>query len=195
MLSEGGLGQLEPTRRARLPYRNCAFTSPLVHLPSISSPLSRFIPPSRTHTQNETPPSCFIHPLSVFSPFTRASLPLGWLFFSPPLSLSVCLVCCFFLCKKAILSSFSASVSLSVCLCPCGRLPGCLAAGGKWGHPVGDLIRRILRGEALLLAPEGPNRRGLVPLSFSSHSFCLYVSPFVSLRSFLLFTLPQRCDP
>jgi len=78
--------------------------------------------------------------------------------------------------KKAILSCFSASVSLSVYLCPCGRLPGCLAAGGKWGHPVGDLIRRTLRGEALPLAACGPNRRGLVLLPFSSQSLCVSVS-------------------
>lgn len=129
-------------------------------------------------------------------PSTGASLPLGW-----PVSLlssvSVCLsrVLLFFLYKKAILSCFSASVSLSVCLCPCGRLPGCLAAGGKWGHPVGDLIRRTVRGEALPLAPEGPNRRGLVLLSFF---LSLLLSPRVSLCHqclVFLFTLLQRCDP
>lgn len=165
---KGGLGQLKPAGRVCLSYKNRAFTFPLVHLPSISSFLSRFIPPSQTHTQNETPPSCFIHLLSVFYSFTSASLPLRWLLsFSLLLCLCLFVLCAaFFLYKKAILSCFSASVSLSVCLCPCGRLPGCLAAGGKWGHPVGDLIRRTLRGKALPLASTEPNRRGLVLLSF-----------------------------
>lgn len=86
----------------------------------------------------------------------------------------VFLSCVLFLHKKSYSFLFQC-VSQSVCLCPFGRLPGCLAAGGKWGHPVGDLIKRILRGEALPLAPCGPNRRGLVLLSFSSHSFCLSV--------------------
>ncbi len=179
--------------------RTCAFL--IKNVPSllhsftsfISSSLSRFIPPYQTYTQNETPPSCFIHLLSVFYSITSASLPLRWLLsFVSPLSLSLCLLCCFFLYKKAILSCFSASVSLSVCLCPCGRLPGCLAAGGKWGHPVGDLIKRILRGEALPLAPKGPNRRGLVLLSFSSHSFCLCVS--LCVINVLSFCLPSCKD-
>lgn len=88
-----------------------------------------------------------------------------------PLSLFVssclCLfvLCVAFSCIKSSSFLFQC-VSLSVCLCPCGHLLGCLAAGGKWGHPVGDLIRRTLRGEAFPLAPKGPNRRGLVPLSF-----------------------------
>lgn len=94
--------------------KNGAFNSSPIHLPSISSPLSRFIPASQTDNQNETPPSCFIHPPSVFYSFTGASLPLQWLLsFFPPLSLSFCLVCSSCI-KKAILSCFSASVSLSV---------------------------------------------------------------------------------
>lgn len=154
--------------------KNGAFNSSPIHLPSISSPLSRFIPASQTDNQNETPPSCFIHPPSVFYSFTGASLPLQWLlsFFSS--LVFVFLSCVLFLHKKSYSFLFQC-VSQSVCLCPFGRLPGCLAAGGKWGHPVGDLIKRILRGEALPLAPCGPNRRGLVLLSFSSHSFCLSV--------------------
>lgn len=148
---------------------------------------------SNTPPKNETPPSCFIHPLSVFTPPPVPVFHSGGLCLFSPLSLSVCLVCCFFfLYKKAILSCFSASVSLSVCLCPCGRLPGCLAAGGKWGHPVGDLIRRTVRGEALPLAPEGPNRRGLVLLSFFSPSSCLRVS--LCVISVLSFCLPSCKD-
>lgn len=119
------------------------------HLPSISSSLSRSIPPSLTHT-NETPPSCFIHPLSVFHSFRSASLPLQWIFLLPGLCFLSCLLLSLY--KKRILSCFSASVTQSVCLCPCGRLAGCFAWRWRGGvTPVGDLIWWTLRGENLPL--------------------------------------------
>lgn len=116
--------------------KNGAFNSSPIHLPSISSPLSRFIPASQTDNQNETPPSCFIHPPSVFYSFTGASLPLQWLLsFFPPLSLSFCLVCSSCI-KKAILSCFSASVCLSMSIWPASRLSGCRwQVGSPSGRP------------------------------------------------------------
>jgi len=153
--------------------KNCAFTShPFPH-PCHASSL---------HLQHETPPSCFIHLLSVFDSFTCASLPLQWLLVFFFFSVFVFLSCVLFLYKKTLLSCFSASLSLSVCLCPCGCLPGCLAAGGPWGHPVGDLIKWILRGEALPLSLWGPNRRELYCCLFLSLLFHFHVS--VSLMSF-----------
>lgn len=120
-------------------------------------------------------------------------LPL-WRLLSLFVSSCLCLFvsCVAFSCIKSSSFLFQC-VSLSVCLCPCGHLLGCLAAGGKWGHSQGDPIRRTLRGETFPLAPKGPNRRGLVPLSFfPSHSFC----PCVSLCAInRLFALLWRRDP
>lgn len=145
MLTDGvGLGWLKWTERVRLPslLKKRAFTSPLVHLPSISSSLSRFIPPSQTHIQNETPPSCFIHPLSVFHSFPSTSLPLRWLLSfppPPPLSLSLCLVCCFFLYKKSysfLFQCVSQSVCQSLSVWSSSWLSGCRwKVGSPGGRP------------------------------------------------------------
>lgn len=142
----------------------------LLHLPSILSSLSRFTPPPQTHAH-----TFMLHSATLYSTSSLV-FHLGGFCPPPPPSLCLCLVHFYFLYKKAVLSCYSASVSLSVYLCPCGRLPRCLAAGGKWGHSVGDLIRWILRGDARPLAPCGPNRRSLVLLSFSSVSLCFLVS-------------------
>ena len=116
-----GVGELKPTGHVCLPYQknkqkpNPAFTSPLVHLPSISSSLSRFIPPSQTHPQKWNATLMFHSSALRLYPSAGASLPLRWpvSFLS---SVFVCLsrVLLFFLYKKAILSCFSASVCLSV---------------------------------------------------------------------------------
>lgn len=67
------------------------------------------------HTpKNETPPSCFIHPLSVFTPPPVPVFHSGGLCLFSPLSLSVCLVCCFLSCIKKLF--FLVSVLQSVCL-------------------------------------------------------------------------------
>lgn len=73
----GGWGRLKVMWCAGLPWKNCAFTSLLHSFTSRPSPH-----PSHASPRNETPPSCFIHPLPVISS------PL--LLFSVP----VCLVCC-----------------------------------------------------------------------------------------------------
>lgn len=166
----GDFGKLKATGRVLLLYENRAFTPPLVHLPSIFSSRSRFIPPSKTHASKM---KCHLHVSFIRSVFySFASLPLRRLLSSfSLLCLGVFVCVCYFLYKKSYSFLFQC-LSLSVCLCPCGCLPGCLAAGGKWGHPVGDLIRWILKGEAHPLAPCGPNRRGLVLLPFSCVPLC-----------------------
>lgn len=147
--------------------------TPCLHC-STSHPSSHPCHASPRHLKHMHTRSCCIQPLCILllhsSSTSVAFVP------PPPPSLCLCLVHFYFLYKKAVLSCYSASVSLSVYLCPCGRLPRCLAAGGKWGHSVGDLIRWILRGDARPLAPCGPNRRSLVLLSFSSVSLCFLVS-------------------
>lgn len=73
---------------------------------------------------------------------------------------------------------FLVSVRQSVCL----FLSMWLSSSAVWarrrgGHPVGDLIRRILSGEASPLAPLGPNRRGsCTAFLFPSRTDCLRVS-------------------
>ena len=100
-----------------LPYKNCAFTLPPVHLPSISSSLSRFIPPSQTHTPKM---KCHLH-VSFIRPLssTPSLVPVfhfgGFCRFFPS-SVFVCLSCALLLsCIKKKLF-FLVSVRQSVCL-------------------------------------------------------------------------------
>lgn len=182
MLSEGGWGGTPKSRTCVPSFIKKEPVPSLLH-PFTSHPSPHPCHASSLHLKHKPKIKRHLHvSFILFLSSTPSLVPVfhfgGFLsVYSSSLSLSLCLCMLLFLYKKkAILSCFSESVILSVCLCPCGRLPGCLAAGGKWGHPVGDLIRRTLRGDALALIPSGPNRRGLVLLSFSSHSFCLCVS-------------------
>lgn len=103
-------------------------------------------------------------------------------------SLSSTRFCWFFLCLPClscvILYSFlkrsysflfqcvSQSVCLSLSIRPSSWLSGCRwkSEVTQWATSSGGL----LRGEALPLTPRGPNRRGLVLLSLSSHSLSLF---------------------
>ena len=91
------------------------------------------------HTpKNETPPSCFIHPLSVFTPRPVPVFHSGGLCLFSPLSLSVCLVCCFFSCIKKLffLVSVLQSVCLSLSVWPSPWLSGCRwKVGSPSGRP------------------------------------------------------------
>ena len=100
-----------------LPYKNCAFTLPPVHLPSISSSLSRFIPPSQTHTPKM---KCHLH-VSFIRPLssTPSLVPVfhfgGFCRFFSLLCLCLFVLCvAFFLYKKKLF--FLVSVRQSVCL-------------------------------------------------------------------------------
>lgn len=125
--------------------RTCvpSLQKPCLHFSTRSTPIHLLIPvtlhPSilNTHTpKNETTPSCFIHPLSVFYSFTGASLPLRWLF---PSSVFVCLSCLLlFSCIKKSYSFLFQCVSQSVCL-SLSMWPSSWLSGCRWkvGSPSG----------------------------------------------------------
>lgn len=135
----GVFGQLRAPEHVSL--KNRAFTrSPPIHL---LIPVT--LHPCISNTQNETPPSCFIHPLSVFYSVTWLPTLVGFLLLFSP-SVSACLSCLALYKEKLF---FLVSVRQSICLSVFVRVaifPAVWLQVEKWGHPVGDLISWIPEG-------------------------------------------------
>lgn len=108
----------------------------------------------------------------MFHSSSLSSTRFCWFFLCLP-----CLSCVIrYSCLKRSYSFLFQCVSQSVCLSLSIR-PSSWLSGCRWKSEVMQWATSsggLLRGEALPLIPRGPNRRGLVLLSLSSHSLSLF---------------------
>lgn len=156
-------GRLKQTGLVWLLFKNRAFTSPLVHLPSIHPliPVTLHPATSNTRTQNEAPRSCFIHPLCILL-LHLSSTSVAFVFFSPLLCLCVFVLCVAISCIKKLF--FLVSVHQSVCLSifvlvavslavwlqvESGVTQWATSSGGYWGVKPIPLLRVDLTGGVL----------------------------------------------